>query len=97
MIKKGSYVTIKKVVLNKNERSINLPADTKKVDLIMKIKGTTLHDAQFNEIVEIMTTTKRIVKGELVELNPRYVHSFGSHIEEIEKIKSIILKETETL
>ena len=97
MIKKGSYVTIKKVVLNKNERAFNLPIDTKEVDLIMKIKGITLHDAKLNETVEIITTTKRIVKGELVEINPRYVHSFGSHIEEIEKMKSIILKETEDL
>ncbi len=97
MIKKGSYVTIKKVVLNKDERPENLPADTKKVDLIMKIKGITLHDAKFNEMVEIMTTTKRIVKGELIELNPSYIHSFGSHIEEIEEMKSIILKETEAL
>lgn len=97
MIQKGSYVTIKKVVLNKNERSTNLPEDTKKVDLIMKIKGITLEDAQLNETVKIMTTTKRIIQGELVELNPSYVHSFGRHIEEIDQIKAIILKETEAL
>ncbi len=97
MIKKGSYVTIKKVVLNKDERSVNLPEDTKKVDLVMKINGITLHDAKLNEMVEIMTTTNRIVKGELVELNPNYTHSFGSYVEEIGKIKSIILKETEDL
>lgn len=97
MIKKGSYVTIRKVVLNKNERSTNLPEDTKKVDLVMKIKGVTLEDARLNETVEIMTTTKRIIQGELVELNPSYVHSFGRHIEEIDQIKAIILKETEAL
>lgn len=97
MIKKGSYVTVKKVVLNKDERSANLPEDTKKVDLVMKVKGITLHDAKLNEMVEITTTTGRIVKGELIELNPNYTHSFGSHIEEIEKMKKIILSETEDI
>lgn len=94
MIQKGTYVMVKKIVLKHNERSNNLPEDTKTKDYMMKIKGFLLKDASLNDLVEIETTTKRKVEGILIEVNPSYTHSFGAHVDEIDVMKSIILEET---
>jgi len=94
MIQKGTYVMIKKVVLKHDERSINLPEDTKTKDFMMKIKGYLLNDAHLNDLVEIKTETKRKVEGILIEVNPSYTHSFGDHVDEIDVMKSIILEES---
>ena len=94
MIQKGTYVMIKKVVLKHDERSNNLPEDTKTQDFMMKIKGYLLKDANLNDLVEIETETKRKVEGILVEVNPSYTHSFGDHVDEIDMMKSIILEES---
>ena len=94
MIQKGTYVMIKKVVLKHDERSNNLPEDTKTKDFMMKIKGYLLKDANLNDLVEIETETKRKVEGILVEVNPSYTHSFGDHVDEIDMMKSIILEES---
>jgi hypothetical protein len=94
MIKKGTYVMIKKIVLKKEERSINLPNDTKTKDFMMKVKGYLLNDANLHDEVSIETETKRIVKGILIEINPSYTHSFGDHVDEIDVMKKVILEET---
>lgn len=94
MIPKGTYVMIKKIVLKHDERSNNLPEDTKTKDYMMKIKGYLLKDANLNDLVEIETETKRKVEGILIEINPSYTHSFGEHVDEIDVMKSIILEES---
>ena len=94
MIQKGTYVMIKKIVLKHDERSNNLPEDTKTKDFMMKIKGYLLKDAYLSDFVEIETETKRKVEGILVEINPSYTHSFGDHVDEIDMMKSIILEES---
>lgn len=97
MIKKDSYVMIKKIVLKKEDRTAHLPKDTKAHDFMMKIKGTLLDDANIGDEVMIVTETKRKVKGILIEENPCYNHSFGSHVDEVLQIKEIILKETKVI
>jgi hypothetical protein len=94
MFKKGTYVMVRKIVLKHDERSSNLPDDTKVKDFMMKIKGYLLHDADMYDEVSIETETKRVVKGKLVEVNPSYTHSFGDHVDEIDVMKKMILEET---
>ncbi len=95
MVSKGTYVEIKKIVLKASERSSHIPKDTKDKDFVMKIKGYLLSDAQLKDTVEILTETKRIVKGILIDVNPTYTHSFGNHLDETKKMKDIILSEME--
>lgn len=97
MIKKDSYVMIKKIVLKKEDRASHLPVDTKKHDFMMKIKGTLISDAKIGDEVLILTDTKREVKGILLKENPYYDHFFGYHVDEVKKIKEIILNETKEI
>ena len=63
-----------------------LPEDTKVCDLEMWTKGTLLSDAEIGDEVEIETIVGRREKGELVEVNPYYTHSYGVFVPEIIEI-----------
>lgn len=86
MAKKGDWVRIHKVVLKAEERTAKLPEDTKVCDLEMWTKGTLLSDAEIGDKVEIETIVGRREKGELVEVNPYYTHSYGVFVPEIIEI-----------
>lgn len=93
MIRKGSWVRIKKIVLRPEERAENLPADTKLVPLVMWTKGYLLGDANINDTVKIRTVTGRIEEGTLLEENPAFRHDYGAFVVEILKIREIVKKE----
>lgn len=84
--KKGDWVQIHQIVLKPEERAPQVPEDTKKVPLELWVKGYALHDAKIGEEIEIETTTGRRVKGELVAVNPKYIHSFGDFVPELLQI-----------
>ncbi|QCX32759.1 2-amino-4-ketopentanoate thiolase [Caloramator sp. E03] len=85
--KKGDWVQIHQIVLKPEERTGKLPEDTKKVPLELWVKGFLNHDANLYDEVEITTLTGRIVKGELVLINPRYEYGFGDeYVPELLKI-----------
>ena len=90
MIKKGSWVQIKKTVLTPNERAVNLPETTKKVPLLLWVKGYLLNDSELGDKVEIKTVTGRIEAGVLITVNPFYSHSYGNFVPEILKIDEIV-------
>ncbi len=93
MIKKDSWVLIEKEILSPNERSNNLPEETKKVPLIMWVKGYLLNDSNLNEIVKVKTLTGRIESGKLKQVNPAYMHTYGEFIPELLKIDQIVKSE----
>ncbi|KRQ86899.1 hypothetical protein ABG79_01390 [Caloramator mitchellensis] len=84
--KKGDWVQIHEEVLKPHERTANIPEDTKKVPVEMWVKGFLNHDAEIGDIVEITTLTGRVVKGELVEVNPTYTYGFGEFVPEVLQI-----------
>jgi hypothetical protein len=90
LIKKGSWVQIKKIILNPEQRANNLPEATKKVPLLLWVKGTLLTDAEIGDVVEIKTITGRIEAGELIEVNPSYLHNYGKYMPEIQEIDRIV-------
>ncbi|MFA6627380.1 MAG: 2-amino-4-oxopentanoate thiolase subunit OrtA [Bacilli bacterium] len=90
MIKKNSWVLIGRVVLSPEERSNNIPEDTKKTPLKMWIKGSLLEDATLQETVKIKTKTGRIESGTLLEVNPTYHHTYGSFIPELMTINELV-------
>ena len=90
MIDKGTYVRIRKTILKPDERSSNLPKETKQVPFKMWIKGYLLEESDLFDIVKIKTITGRIETGRLKEANPPYKHSYGDFIPEILTLRDII-------
>ncbi len=93
MIDKGTYVRIRKTILKPEERSNNLPEETKMVPFKMWIKGYLLEDSDLFDIVKIKTILGRTETGRLKEANPPYKHSYGDFIPEILSLRDIIIKD----
>ena len=86
MAKKGDWVRIHTIVLKAEDRTGKIPEDTKACDLEMWTKGFLLEDAEIGDQVEIETAVGRIEKGELIEVNPYYTHSYGKFVPELVQI-----------
>jgi hypothetical protein len=76
-IGKETWVEIHDIVLKPEERTGNLPEETKKVPLEMRLKGFLLEEAELGDRVKIRTVTGRIVEGTLLKENPVYEHGYG--------------------
>lgn len=85
--KKGDWVQIENIVLPAGHRAPQVPEDTQKCDLKMWVKGEALQDAQENEVLEVKTTTGRIVSGKLVDVNARYAFDYGEFQPELLQIE----------
>jgi len=82
--KKGDWVRIHSVLMEAGERAPGIPEDTAKVPYELWDKGFLVSEkAEIGEEVEIETITGRKIKGNLLETNPSYNHSFGEFIPEI--------------
>ncbi|MGS0972629.1 MAG: 2-amino-4-oxopentanoate thiolase subunit OrtA [Candidatus Izemoplasmataceae bacterium] len=92
-IDKGTYVRIRKTLLQPSERSENLPEDTKKVPLKMWVKGRMLEEGELFDYAHIKTITGRIEYGRVKEIEPPYKHGFGDFVEELLQIREIIIKD----
>lgn len=49
-----------------------------------------LSDSEMNDMVEIKTVTGRIESGELIDVNPSYLHNYGKYMPEIQEIDRIV-------
>ena len=82
--KKGDWVRIHNIVLERGERAPNLPEDTQNVPLEVWDKGFLLNDkANIGDKVVVETYIGRKVEGTLIEVNPYYKHNFGKCVPEI--------------
>jgi hypothetical protein len=93
LIKKDNWVLIKKIILQPEQRANNLPEATKKVPLLLWVKGNLLTDGEIGQEVEVKTLTGRIESGTLVEVNPSYMHNYGKFMPEIQQIDKILKSE----
>jgi len=97
MIRKGDYVEIKIIALNKNERAENLPLDTKNFPYEGKIRGYITSDSNIGDEVIIETPIGRKIKGTLLGKVSQYEHNFGEPIRELidigKKVREKYLKE----
>lgn len=85
--RKNDWVEIENIVLTPDERAPQVPDDTKATPLMMWIKGFLMDDeASIGDEVAVKTLSGRIVKGKLVEINPRHVHDFGNPVHELLEI-----------
>lgn len=83
---KHTWVEIHRVVLQPGQRAPQVPDDTQRVPLEMKVKGFLMHDATIGEAVEILTPAGRTLNGTLTAVNPAYTHTFGTPIAELSAI-----------
>jgi hypothetical protein len=86
LIEKGSWVEIHDVVLEAGERAPQVPQDTQRVPLQMRVKGFLSAPAAIGEQADIETLSGRQLRGTLVQVNPAYTHSFGAPIPELSTI-----------
>ncbi len=90
LIKKGSWVQIHKIVLKAEERTAQIPEDTKKVPLEMWVKGFLNDDANMFDHVKITTLTERTEEGTLVAFEPSYHHDYGDFVVELLQIDKMV-------
>ncbi|GAB1477370.1 2-amino-4-oxopentanoate thiolase subunit OrtA [Bacillota bacterium] len=94
MIKKGTWVSIHRNVLEPAERAPQVPDDTKKVPLEMWVKGYLLEDAEIGDEVTVNTRTGRKETGTLLEAEPYYKHDYGKFVPELlvisEQVREIV-------
>lgn len=83
MAKQGDWVRIHRVILPAEERTANLPEDTKKVPFEMWVKGHLLEDGELGDQVRIRTVSGREEYGTLIEVNPQFDVNFGAFVPEI--------------
>ena len=89
MIDKGTYVRIRRTLLQPNERSQNLPQDTLLVPYKMWVKGYLEEESDLFDIVTVKTVTGRTETGRLKEASPTYKHNYGEFVPE-----ALILRDT---
>jgi hypothetical protein len=83
LVSAGTWVEIHLVVLAANQRAQQIPEDTRRVPLEMRVKGFLVAAANLGDQVEIVTVTGRRLNGMLVQVNPSYAHGFGPPIPEL--------------
>jgi len=86
MIEKGSWVRIKRTVLESSLRAERLPEETRKVPFVMWVKGSLLNEGRVGETVTVRTKSGRIEEGELLEVNPAYDLNYGKYVEQLRHI-----------
>jgi len=84
---RGDWVQIHQVVFSPGERSQNIPEETKKVPLELRVKGwLVLPEASIGEQAVIKTPAGRELEGKLVAINPPFAHGFGEPVQELLEI-----------
>ena len=86
LIEKGTWVEIRSVILPAGERAPQVPDDTQRVPLEMKVKGFLVSPASLGAQAEIETSAGRRLTGTLTEVNPAYTHGFGPPVAELSTI-----------
>lgn len=88
MITRGTWVEIHDTILRPEERTGNIPEETRNVPFEMRLKGFLQDDqAELMDRVTVKTVSGRLVSGMLIKENPTYDHSYGeTFIPELLKI-----------
>lgn len=85
-IAQGSWVEIRRDVLQPDERAPQLPDDTRRLPLQMRVRGFLARPAALGGEAEIITAAGRRLRGALAAVNPPYEHGFGAPLAELSDI-----------
>jgi 4-hydroxy-tetrahydrodipicolinate reductase len=96
-VARGTWVELRRVVLAPGERAPQVPDDTQRVPLEMRVKGFLARAAALGEEAEIETRAGRRLSGTLVAALPGYAHGFGPPLAELlavgEELRSLLREE----
>ncbi|NLY54599.1 MAG: 2-amino-4-ketopentanoate thiolase [Firmicutes bacterium] len=79
----GTWVEIRRIILQPGERAPQLPADTAQVPLELRVKGFLKQAAALGQEAEITTVIGRTQRGLVTAINPRHSHDFGEPVPEL--------------
>ncbi len=94
----GTWVELYGRLLPPGERAPQVPEETQRVPLEMRVKGVLVHAAAPGEEAEVVTRAGRRLRGTLAEANPAYTHGFGPPVAELRAVGEelrALLRETE--
>ena len=86
LVAPGTWVEIRSIVLEPGERAPQVPDDTARVPLEMRVKGFLVSTAVIGGEAAIETSAGRKLHGTLSAVNPGYAHGFGPPIPELSGI-----------
>ena len=86
MVTKGTWVSIRKTILEPENRAAGIPADTAATPLIMWVNGFLEEDAEVEQAATVRTKMNRMEAGILEEVNPTTQVDYGVYIPEIVRI-----------
>lgn len=86
----GTYVKVRVTYLEAGERIGRIPADTEQTPLLSFQQGWVKGEATIGVSATILTETGRTVTGTVVEVGPRYTHSFGYRLPAISAVRAQI-------
>jgi 2-amino-4-ketopentanoate thiolase alpha subunit len=79
----GTWVELHTIVLPAGERAPQVPEDTSRVPLEMRVKGRLVEPAPVGAEAEVVTPAGRRLRGTLETVVPAYTHGFGAPIPEL--------------
>ncbi len=82
-VARGTWVELHRVLLAPGERAPQVPEETQRVPLEMRVKGRLARDAALGEEAEIVTPAGRRLRGTLSAALPAYEHGFGPPVAEL--------------
>lgn len=82
-VERGTWVELRRVILAPGERAPQVPEETQRVPLELRVKGFLVHDAAPGDTAEVMTAAGRRLGGTLERALPSYEHGFGPPVPEL--------------
>ena len=81
--RRGDWVEISSIVLEREERAPNLPPDTAAVPYTLWVRGFATSEAVVGEQISIVTAAGRAHSGTLEGINPEHHLSHGESVPEL--------------
>ncbi len=95
----GTWVELHCRLLPPGKRAPQVPEETQRVPLEMRVKGVLVRDAALGEEAEVETAAGRRLRGTLVDGSPAYTHGFGPPVPELreagEELRGLLAREAE--
>ena len=82
-VQKGTWVRVRRVVLEAEQRTGRIPDETRNVPFVMWAKGFLRRDADWGEEVTVLTRAGRLETGLLEAANHQYELSYGNFVPEL--------------
>ena len=82
-VPRGTWVELHRVVLAPGERAPQVPEETQRVPLELRVKGFLTSDAAPGQEAEVRTVAGRRIQGTLDRVLPPYEHGFGPPVPEL--------------